>query len=110
MDYVRSDGVVRVEFSDEGLHTDQTIAEIDFLGTRAIMNGACISIKNSSPLSIHIVAVWITNSSHQRYDVDLFVNSGESIEYIREDISLPQDAFIAKIVTERGNIAVFASG
>jgi hypothetical protein len=110
MDYVGSDGVVRVEFSDEGLHTDQTIAEIDFLGTRAIMNGACISIKNSSPLSIHIVAVWITNSSHQRYDVDLFVNSGESIEYIREDISLPQDAFIAKIVTERGNIAVFASG
>jgi hypothetical protein len=111
MDYVGSDGVVRVEFSDEGLRTDQTIAEIDFLGTRAIMNGACMNIKNSSPLSTHIVALWVTNStSHQRYDVDLFVSSGESIEYIREDISLPQDAFVAKIVTERGNIAVFASG
>jgi hypothetical protein len=109
-DYVRSDGVMCVEFSDEGLRTNQTIAEIDFLGARAIMDGTCISIKNSSPLSIHIVALWITNStSHQRYDADLFLNSGESVTYIRVDLSLPQDAFTVKIVTERGNVAVFSS-
>jgi hypothetical protein len=110
-DYVRSDGVMRVEFSDEGLRTNQTIAEIDFLGTRAIMDGAYISIKDSSSLSVHIVALWITNStSHQRYDADLFLNAGESTDYIRMDISLPQDAFITKIITERGNTAVFSSG
>ncbi|MCJ7762831.1 hypothetical protein MUP38_05180 [Candidatus Bathyarchaeota archaeon] len=110
-DYVRSDGVVRIEFVDQRSSIDQATVEIDFCGARAIMDGACINIKNSSPLSIHIVALWITNStSHQHYDTDLFLNSGESTEYIREDLSLPQDVFIVKVITERGNIAVFASG
>jgi hypothetical protein len=77
--------------------------------TRTI-NGTSMSIKNSSPLSIHIIAVWIINSTvHQRYSADLFLNSGESTDYIRADISLPQDTFIAKIITERGNAAVFSS-
>jgi len=74
------------------------------------MNGTLLDIKNSSPLSIHIVAIWITDATvHQRYSVDLFMNSGESIEYISKDINLPQDAFIVKVVTERGNVAVFSS-
>ena len=77
--------------------------------TRTI-NGARVSIKNSSPLSIHIIAIWVTNSTvHQRYSANLFLNSGESTDYIRADISLPQGAFIAKIITERGNAAVFSS-
>ena len=77
--------------------------------TRTI-NGASVSIKNSSPLSIHIIAIWITNSTvHQRYSANLFLNSGESANYIRADMSLPQGAFLAKIITERGNVAVFSS-
>jgi hypothetical protein len=36
------------------------------------------------------------------------LNSGESAIYIRVDVELPQDGFIAKAVTERGNIAVFS--
>jgi hypothetical protein len=110
-DYVGSDGVIRIELVNEGLSTDQATVEIDFLGARAIVNSASFNIKNSSPLSIHIVAIWITNStSHQRYDADMFLNSGESAAYVREDLTLPQDTYIVKVVTERGNVAVFSSG
>ncbi len=72
--------------------------------------GALMEIKNSSPLTIHVVAVWITDATtHQRYDVDWFLNSGETAKF-NMDINLPQDVFVAKVVTERGNIAVFSSG
>jgi hypothetical protein len=109
-DYVREDGVIRIELVNEGLSTNQATVEIDFLGARAIMNSTSFDVKNSSPLSIHIVALWITNSTnHQRYDADLFLNSGESASYLRADISLPENDFTAKVVTERGNIAAFSN-
>ena len=109
-DYVSSEGVVRIEFVDQRSSIDQATVEIDFFAVRALKDGTCISMKNSSPLSVHIVAVWITNSaSHQRYDADMFLNSGESSTYVREDWTLPQDTYIVKVVTERGNVAVFSN-
>jgi hypothetical protein len=109
-DYVRDDGVISIEFSDEGLTTNQTTVGVDFFGVSAIIDGTRFDIKNSSPLSLHIVAVWITNSTfHQRYNADLFMNSGESASYLRADISLPENDFIARVVTERGNAAVFSN-
>lgn len=72
-------------------------------------SGTRMDIKNTGPLSIRIVAVWIsTSTTHQRYDADLFLNSGESATYIRADIEFPKDAFVAKVITERGNVAVFS--
>jgi hypothetical protein len=109
MSYAKDNGTIRIEFQDEGLSTNQTIAEIDFFSVRTIIDGVHFDLTNSGPLTTHIVAVWMLNStSHQRYDVDLFMNSGEETVYIRADIRLPSDAFIAKVVTERGNLAVFA--
>jgi hypothetical protein len=110
-DYVSNEGVMRIEFFDEGLNTNQTVVGIDFFGVRALMSGTLLEIKNSSPLTIHIVAIWITDATtHQRYSADLFLNSGESLAYVNSDINLPQHTFIAKVITERGNIAVFSSG
>jgi Na+-transporting NADH:ubiquinone oxidoreductase subunit NqrC len=72
-------------------------------------SGTSMDIKNTGPLSLHIVAVWTsTSTTHQRYDADLFLNSGESVTYIREDIEFPKGAFVAKVITERGNVAVFS--
>jgi hypothetical protein len=80
------------------------ITDVSELGT-----GVRMEIKNTGPLSLHVVAIWVSNStSHQRYAADLFLNSGESITYDRADIEFPEDTFVAKIVTERGNIAVFS--
>jgi hypothetical protein len=110
-DYVSDEGVIRIEFFDEGLSTNQTVVDIDFLGVRATMGGGTLwEIKNSSPLTIHIVALWVTDATtHQRYDVGWFLNSGETAKY-KMDMSLPQNDFVAKVVTERGKIAVFSSG
>ena len=72
-------------------------------------SGTRMDIENTGSLSLHIVAVWIsTSTSHQRYYADLFLNSGESITYDRDDIEFPKGAFVAKIVTDRGNIAIFS--
>jgi Na+-transporting NADH:ubiquinone oxidoreductase subunit NqrC len=82
-----------------------TIANV----TRTDPTGFSMEIKNTGSISAHVVAVWITNSTvHQRYSADFFLNAGETATYNRTDIPLPQDAFLAKLVTERGNVAVFS--
>ncbi|MCL6577936.1 MAG: hypothetical protein K6T73_00930 [Candidatus Bathyarchaeota archaeon] len=106
--YIRDDGTLLVEFTDEGLNATQTMTEIDFFAIRAIINGTRLDLKNTSPLTTHIIAIWVTNSTHhQRYNANLFINSGEEKTYIRADITLPEEKCLIKIVTERGNIAVF---
>ncbi|MEJ5326806.1 MAG: hypothetical protein WHU54_00945 [Candidatus Bathyarchaeia archaeon] len=108
-DYVNEEGLVRVELFDEGTGANQTVLEIDFFAVRVIIDATRIDVKNSSPISVRIVAVWVINSTmHQRYDVDMLLNAGEAATYIRADIKMPQDTFLAKVVTERGNVAVFS--
>jgi hypothetical protein len=86
------------------MHETVTITDVSKHGS-----GTRMDIENTGSLSLHIVAVWIsTSTTHQRYDADLFLNSGESITYDRADIDFPNNAFVAKIVTERGNIAIFS--
>jgi hypothetical protein len=110
-DYFNDSGVIRIEFFDEGLTANQTAVEVDFVGIRAIIDGTQLDLKNTSPLSLHVVAIWITNSSiHQRHSANFFMNSGEPKSYIRADVSLPQSDFLAKVITERGNTAVFSNG
>jgi hypothetical protein len=108
--YVKDNGTLLIEFFDEGLDANQTIVEVDFFGVRAIIDGARFDLRNNGPITTHILSIWIINSTnHQHYNANLFINAGEETIYIRADISLPEE-FIAKVVTERGNIAVFAEG
>ncbi|MBS7615980.1 hypothetical protein KEJ45_02120 [Candidatus Bathyarchaeota archaeon] len=110
MSYIDSEGVIQIKFSSEKTSENQTLVNIDFIGVRAILNGACLDIKNGGALTTHIVSIWVINSTyHKRYDADFFINSGESAEYIRLDIDLTSEDFKVKVVTERGNIAVFSS-
>ncbi|MEM2099137.1 MAG: hypothetical protein QXU99_05285 [Candidatus Bathyarchaeia archaeon] len=112
-DYVNDEGIVRIEFFDGDLSLNQTVVSIDFLYVKATLRGVLFKIENSSSVTVHVVAVWVIDKAinhHWRYDTDLFLNSGQSIDYLREDIILPEKAFVAKIVTERGNIAVFQGG
>ena len=71
------------------------------------INGTRFTFKNEGALTSHLVSLWIINSTiHQRYDINVFVNSAEAATYPRADISLPEDQYMVKVVTERGNIAV----
>jgi hypothetical protein len=69
----------------------------------------CFTFKNKGSSTSHIVSLWITNSTyHQHYSVDIFLNSGKILSYSRADISLPSGQYIVKVVTERGNAAVYS--
>jgi hypothetical protein len=106
--YVHNNGTLLVKLYDEVVDINQTTIDIDFFGIRAIIDGTTFDLKNSGATSIRIVSIWIINLiDHKRYDANFFMNSGENGVYTRADISLPTVGFIARVITERGNVAVF---
>jgi len=108
--YVQTNGTARIEFCDAEPDVNQTTVDIDFLGVKAIIDGARFALQNEGPTTCHMVALWILNSTvHKRYEADYFLNSGMNGSYVRVDMHLPQDDFIVRVVTERGNVAVFRS-
>jgi len=71
-------------------------------------DGTEFAFENTGSVTVHIVALWIDNSTqHQRYPVNLFINSGENLSFFTLDINLPTEPYTIKITTERGNIAVY---
>jgi hypothetical protein len=107
--YVDSNGAVYVKIVDEGADGDQTILDIDFLAVRIEIDGVMFTFENQGSLTSHLVSLWVSNSTHhQRYSIDVFINSGGTASNFRSDIGLPANPFIIKVVTERGNTAVFS--
>jgi hypothetical protein len=87
----------------------QRIQENVTLKSVTAEKGTTFEIKNNGPDGVHIVAIWIIDpTGHHRYAADLFLNPGETGLYQREDVDLPKDYVLAKIVTERGNLAVYS--
>jgi len=109
--YVRDDGVMCIQFHDGNFEPPsgtRTKTSLDFLGVRVKGNWTTFAFSNGGSLTVHIVSLWIIDSTHhRRYETDFFINSGENATYVRTDTSLPTGNFLAKSVTERGNIAVF---
>jgi hypothetical protein len=107
--YVNSNGTVNIKVFDNGSDENKTTINIDFLAVRAAVNGTRLTFLNSGSVTSHIVALWITNATqHQRYEANVYVNSGDSVSYLRLDVYLPEKPYLVKVVTERGNIAVFS--
>lgn len=107
--YVQDDGAMRVEFCDQGNDAVRTTVDIDFLGVRVVASGTQFTFRNKGALTSHLVSLWTINSTnHQHYDINVFVNSGETLNYTRADISLPSGQYTVKVVTERGNIGVYS--
>ncbi|MCW4011073.1 MAG: hypothetical protein NWF05_10725 [Candidatus Bathyarchaeota archaeon] len=106
--YVDADGTVLLQLHDGSIGATQTSIGVDFLGVRIMVGATSIGLRNASPISVHIMALWITNQNdHVRYDVNVFLNAGESTTYVfGEDITVPAGDYMVKAVTERGNIAV----
>ncbi len=106
--YVQDDGRMLVKFCDEGNDAVKTTVDIDFLGVRVVASGTQFTFRNEGASTSHLVSLWINNStSHQRYDINIIVNSAETLNYTRADISLPSGQYIVRIVTDRGNSAVY---
>jgi len=109
--YVQDNGKIYVKLVDQGADASQTTIDIDFLGVRVKVDGARLAFKNGGSATTHVVSLWIINStSHRRYDADVVLNAAESYNYLRVDIKLPSGTYSVKVVTERGNIAVYLAG
>jgi hypothetical protein len=107
--YVHANGTLSLKVVDEGEDIDETTVDIDFLAVRASIDGMRFTFKNKGSLTCHLLSLWVNNSTdHQRYNVDVFVNAGETVVYIRSDIGSPNKPYITKIVTERGNVAIYS--
>jgi hypothetical protein len=72
--------------------------------------GTLFTFKNEGSLTLHLVSLWIDNSTyHQRFDVSIFINSGDTASNTYSNVILPDKPYNVKVITERGNTAVFAS-
>jgi len=72
-------------------------------------SGSQFTFENDGGLTVHLVSLWVINSTeHQRYEINVFVNSAETKTYLREDITLPTGNYTLKVVSERGNTAVYS--
>lgn len=108
--YVSDNGTIKISFAEALPDDSSTPINVDFFGIRAIIEGAKISFQNDGPVTSHIVALWVTNSTmHRRYDADFFINSGSRGDYLKADMPLPNTVFVVKAITERGNIAILRS-
>jgi hypothetical protein len=86
--------------------TNQT--RVTGIAFKVVIGGTLFTFKNKSPLTSRLVSLWVINSTHHlRHDIDVFINSGETLPYFRVDISLPAGEWVVKVVTERGNIATY---
>ena len=82
---------------------------VSITNVESITDGSQYTFKNDGSLTVHLVSLWINNSTlHQRYNINVFINSAETKTYLREDIPLPAGSYSIKVVTERGNIAVYS--
>lgn len=66
------------------------------------------TFKNDGPETTHLVDLWIDNATlHQRYEMNLYVNSGDTVSYSLADVPLPNGSYTIRVVTERGTIAIY---
>jgi hypothetical protein len=108
--YVNSNGTLYVKVFDEGADGIQTTIGVDFVAVRVAIDMVRFTFENSGSFTSHLVALWIDNSTlHQRYEMSVYVNSGDTVTYSRADVNLPEKPYTVKIVTERGNIAIYSS-
>ena len=108
-DYVHEDGRLFIKLEDEGFDPHRTTVDIDFFAVRIVMSGIVFSFKNKGSLTAHVVSLWMVDSKvHKRYEVDIYIGAGENIIYVLGGVKFPEGEFIAKAVTERGNIAVYS--
>jgi hypothetical protein len=86
--------------------------EADWIEFKPVKTGGSrFTFENTGSLTCHLVSLWIINSTvHQHYDTDVFINSGDTYSYVRDDIDLPDGQVTVKVVTERGNIGVYSIG
>ena len=83
--------------------------DVSVTNVEHVTYGSQFTFENGGGLTVHLVSLWMINStSHQRYDIDVFINSAATKNYILYNVALPAGNYTVKVVTERGNAAVYS--
>jgi len=95
----------------KGIKTTDTQfdSKVDWIEFKVVNTDTIFAFENGGSLTCHLVSLWVINSTvHEHYDMNVFVNSGETLSYSRMDIILPSGQYTVKVVTERGHVAVYS--
>jgi hypothetical protein len=83
---------------------------VEIVNVASTVDGTTFTLQNEGSVTVHLVSLWIDSTTiHQRYDMDLYINAGDSVNYTLSDTGLIDNASIVKVVTDRGTISVFNS-
>jgi hypothetical protein len=83
--------------------------EVDLVELQPPSGGPYFIFRNSGTMTSHIVSLWVINSSlHRQYDVNIYLNSGQGLVFYRDDVGIPSGQYTVRIVTDKGNLAVFS--
>jgi hypothetical protein len=87
---------------------ERTQENVEIVSLASTVVGTTFTLQNKGSVTAHLVSLWVDSTSiHQRYDMNLYINAGDSANYTLSDISLIDNASIVKIITERGTVSVF---
>jgi hypothetical protein len=104
-----SSGQWKIKATGVKRSSSQFDMDADFVQLQLPGNGPQFLLRNSGAVTADVISLWVINSTvHQRYDVNIYLNSGEDVLFHRDDISISSGNYTIKIVTNRGNIAVFS--
>jgi hypothetical protein len=106
--YVSIDGSMCIQLRDSAADANPTIINIDFLAVRVLMEGAELAFRYQGSVTCHLISIWVDNSTyHRRHVVSIYINAGEPLVYTSTEIHLPEESYIVKVTTERGNVFVY---
>jgi archaellum component FlaF (FlaF/FlaG flagellin family) len=104
------DAYVQVANAREYLYNERIAENVAITGLKFTQNKLSLTAKNEGPVTARIVRIWIDDnsispSSHVRYDVNYFLNPGESITLGQQLGTFNAGhLYTIKLITSRGNI------
>jgi len=109
-DYRNETGYWKLKITGITTSDSSFLSSIDWIQIKETSFGALITFQNGGSLTSHVVSLWINNStSHQRFEIDLFIASGETTSKLFGNIILPAGSYTTKASTERGNLAILSA-
>jgi len=114
------DNYMQVVNERDQLEREKQNEIIEIASVYVIGDSLNISVVNNGAVAAHLVDLWVTEyvdettvNWHDLFQIDYYVNSGNIISGIGQDIeTLVVDSeftYVVKVVTERGNIAIGTS-
>jgi hypothetical protein len=110
-DFRNATGYWRIKIKGTKKGVTQFDLKVDLIEFRETKLGTLVTFENGGSLTSHLVSLWVNNStSHQRYEINLFIEAGGTESYFCKNVILSDGSYTLRVSTERGNVDVFSEG